>query len=213
MASIFYRSPGLYNFMLRALHGRSLDRRYRAIAAEIGRNQRVFEPGCGTAVLVPYLPEGCQYEGWDLNERFITYLVKRGVSARVKNILDFDGYPDCDVAVICDVLHHIVPHHERLMEKLLDRARKVIVLEPYNNAIPRLRWQLKYVPFGVLKFIDATFGDHDGFNPFEDRLEWSLTIDKQALIEQFRRFRAAKIMEIETDLLAVFEKPPKRMTL
>jgi hypothetical protein len=62
-----YENPFFYNLFLKILHGASLRKRYEIIAQEPGENKRVFEPGCGTCFVYPYLQDGCEYVGWDLN--------------------------------------------------------------------------------------------------------------------------------------------------
>jgi SAM-dependent methyltransferase len=206
MASIFYRFPRLYNLMLLVNHKQNLAKRYEAMAEEIGAGKRVLELGCGTALLAEYLHEDCQYEGWDLNPRFVRYAARRGVRTQCRDILEADRYPDCDVIAVCDVLHHVYPRHEPLIRNALNRAGKVVVLEPYNDCLSLLQWAFDHVPQSLLKFIDSTVGDGDGINPYDERIGWQLKFDKQGLIGELRRLQAKKIIEVGKDLLAVFEK-------
>jgi hypothetical protein len=59
MPAIMYRYPRLYELALNIVHGKHLKKRYEIIAEKIGENKRVFEPGCGTAMIYPFLPRGC----------------------------------------------------------------------------------------------------------------------------------------------------------
>lgn len=205
MTSIFYRSPRLYNLMLLANHRGNLSKRYEAMADEIGPRKRVLELGCGTALLAEYLQENCKYEGWDLNPRFVRFASRRGIRAQCRDILEFENYPDCDVIAVCDVLHHVYPHHEQLIQNALCRAGKLVVLEPYNDCVSLLQWVADHVPRSWLRMIDSTLGDGDGINPYDDRIGWQLKFDKQRLVEELRRLHARKITEVGNDLLSVFE--------
>jgi ubiquinone/menaquinone biosynthesis C-methylase UbiE len=74
MASILYKNSFVYDIMLRILHGDYLRKRYSLISKIIGKNKKVLELGCGTALIHPYLDKSIDYEGWDLNNNFITDL-------------------------------------------------------------------------------------------------------------------------------------------
>jgi hypothetical protein len=71
--SLMYRYPGLYNYILKIIHGKALNKRFEIIGEEIGADKRVFELGSGTSLIYPFLHRGCTYEGWDLNERFLEF--------------------------------------------------------------------------------------------------------------------------------------------
>jgi SAM-dependent methyltransferase len=150
----------MYELMVGICHGKALNKRYALIAEEIGDNKRVFELGCGTAMVYPFLHQGCAYEGWDLNDRFLAFAKKRGARNVLKrNVFDFNGYPDNDVILICDVLHHLVPLHTKLVQEALQRTKRLIVSEPARSSSKA--WKM-LKPLALA--YHYMFGDYDGIN-------------------------------------------------
>lgn len=195
MKAIPYMHPTIYNLYLLALHGKSLEKRYRFISGEIGGGQRVFEPGCGTGILADYLYKSCDYVGWDMNPTFVTYLKRKGYNVEMHDILDFENYPENDVCVIVDVLHHIVPKEQILIKNALKTTKKLIVVEPYEAfSFP--------LPYRIRKYYDSFLGDNDGINPYDNRVNWAYSPEE--LKKYFTSLGAHKIAEIGKDIMAVF---------
>jgi len=92
--------------MLQTIHGKYLDRRYREIAS-IVNNRRVFDVGCGHALLGEYVGKD-RYAGMDLNQKFVLYARRNGYNCTVGDIFE-EEFPTADVGVAVDVLHHITP--------------------------------------------------------------------------------------------------------
>lgn len=196
--SLMYKNPSLYNIFLKILHGSSLRKRYEVIAKEIGDGKRVFEPGCGTCLIYPYLQDGCEYEGWDLNESFVGYNVKRERRVYQKNMFDFNDYPPNDVIILCDLLHHIVPHHEELIKGTLKKTKRLIISEPLQSF--KLQRKFKRIAY----FFHKTLLDDDGINPFDNMVEWDYPREKLASL--FNKYGCTKIIDVGWNLIAVFDK-------
>jgi len=193
-----YKNPSFYNIFLKILHGRSLRKRYEVIAREIGGKKRIFEPGCGTCLIYPYLQAGCEYEGWDLNESFVRFNVKSGRKVHQKDIFDFADYPSNDVILLCDLLHHIVPRHEELIKGALKKTEKLIISEPPSSF--KLQRKFKWIAF----FFHKTLFDDDGINPFDKMVEWDYPREK--LTSLFNNYGCTKIIKVGCNLIAVFDK-------
>ena len=196
--SLLYKYPMLYHIFLEMLHGSSLRKRYEVIAREIGEKKMVFEPGCGTCLIYPYLLAGCEYEGWDLNERFVHYNVKRGRRVFKKNVFDFNDYPPNDVIILCDLLHHIVPRHEELIKMTLRKTKMLIISETPQSF--KLQRKFKRTAY----FLHKTLLDDDGINPFDSMVEWDYPREK--LTSLFNNYGCTKIIKVEWNLIAVFDK-------
>jgi len=179
------------------IHGNNLRKRYQIIADEIGEDKKVFEPGCGTAMVHSFLHQGCTYEGWDLNSRFLAYCGKRGLRVFNKDIFDFAHYPECDVILLCDVLHHVIPEHERLVAGAMEKAKKVIVSEPARSIKPPRLFAPLLAGFAYL------FGDYDGINSHFNQLKWDY--DEAKLRHFFQCLGSRKTVKIGWDMIAVFE--------
>jgi SAM-dependent methyltransferase len=196
MPALMYRYPPLYELALRTVHGKQLRRRYEIIAEKIGENKRVFEPGCGTAMIYPFLPRGCVYEGWDLNARFLAYCRKRGVTVFNRDIFDVANYPESDVILICDVLHHVIPRHESLVVEALKRTKTLIISEPAKSFKP----SAFLMPIAAL--LNYFILDYDGINSAKTQLEWDYSKDK--LKAFFQRLGCTETIDVGWDMIAVF---------
>jgi len=196
MKSLLYRSPTLYNLVLGLVHGRALRRRYEAAASEIKAGESVFDLGCGTGMLYGRLGKSCRYVGWDANPAFVRHCRSRGIAAYERDIFG-EGYPEADVTVVCDILHHVCPRDRLLLEKALGNSRRVVAIEPYRPyRIP--------LPKPLLKAYDAVLGDSDGINRFEDRIKWDYT--PEGLVEYFRSFGECRTSKINLDVMAVYDR-------
>ncbi|MEA2054535.1 MAG: class I SAM-dependent methyltransferase [Candidatus Thermoplasmatota archaeon] len=195
MKSIPYMHPMIYNLYLLALHRRNLGERYKLISGEIGYNKIIFELGCGTGILTDYLDKSCNYIGWDLNRTFIQYLKRKGQTAELHDIFDFSNYPENDVCVIVDILHHVVPKEHILIKNALKLTKKLIVVEPHKAFCFPL-------PDPLRKYYDSILGDNDGINPYRDRVNWNYSPEE--LKKYFLSSGARKVTEVGKDIMAVF---------
>ena len=196
--AIMYRYPQVYNLVVRTLHGKYLRKRYEIIGDEIGEHKNVFELGCGTAMVSSFLHSGCEYEGWDLNERFLAFCRERGLKVSNKDIFNFQSYPYSDVILICDLLHHLVPRHESLVLEALKRSKKLIISEPARSFKPPARLK------PIVSFLNYFLGDFDGFNNPANQLEWDYNEEK--LRNFFQKMGCTKTINVGWDMIAVFDK-------
>ncbi len=198
MKSLMYRSPRLYLLMLKTMHGNELERRYQEIA-RIAGGRKVFEAGCGPALLGRYL-EKDRYCGMDLNERFVRYARKKGYRCVVGDIMS-DGFPKAEVGVIVDVLHHITPQEKRLIERMREKFETVVVIEPVSAFNVRMP--------GILRKIwDSLLGDADGINPLENRKRWIFT--RKELMKYLKDVGADRVYTLGRDVVAVFRRSEDR---
>ncbi|MDD5417840.1 MAG: class I SAM-dependent methyltransferase [Candidatus Nanoarchaeia archaeon] len=199
MTSLMYQSAYVYDFFMRVVYRKFFEKRYKAVAEFIGKGKKVLDLGCGTCLLHRFLDKTCHYTGWDLNEKFLS--LNSHLNVMKKNILDYKNYPETDVIVISDVLHHIFPNHTNLLKNAINKAKKVIVMEPHsivkttNNTLHKLAY----------KIFDSLLGDDDGINGFHDRLDW-FKMKKQGVYSFFKSMNPVVIREVGPDYLAVFEK-------
>ena len=192
MQSPIYWRGEIYRAAMHAMHGGDLRRRYEYVRGLIGPGDRVLDVGCGTATLQSHLEDN-YYLGLELNERFISYARRKKRNVIKQDALKFGDYDKFDVCVVMDLLHHLNPDHEEFMEKVLGSVRKrVIVCEPYENPA---RHPIERRIIQIL--------DRDGVN---DAGEW---VNKEELIEFYKKFKPARIDEIDHSIIAVFERNGK----
>lgn len=222
--SLLYRSAWLYNAVTRRLYDQ--DTKFKTIASLIGKGpKQVLDLPCGTGYLMRFLDPLIEYEGVDLNHRFLKRIKnkefkKRNIKLKhvtlsKKNIFDFRHYEGekKDVIVICDILHHIYPHHIDLIKIAQKISQKIIVCEPFVikpqeiNARDRLFRIVifigKYLPKPVIKLVDFLFLDNDGINSFHERSLWNL--DKDGLRDFYIKMGFNNTIRILDEYIATWE--------
>jgi SAM-dependent methyltransferase len=222
--SFMYRSGWFYNAITRRLYDQ--DTKFLAIAKLIGKGpKKVLDFPCGTGYLMRFLDSSIEYQGVDLNRRFLNRikkkeLIKRGIKLnkvllRQIDIFDFQHYKGekIDVIVICDILHHVFPNHIELINIAKQISRKIIVCEPFviNPKEISARDKLfkiviflgKYLPKPLLKIIDYFLLDNDGINSYYRRLQWNL--DKNSLKDFYKNMGFTNTYKILDEYIAVWE--------
>ena len=201
MASVIYKSPFLYKTALRILHGGALAKRYKLISTEIGAGMRVFDVGCGTCELAAFLDRSCISTGIDLNEKFVGHARSRGLDVVIGDVLDEGNYPDdLDMIVLSDILHHVVPKHDELVDLCKSKAEKVIICEPFAK---HHRGALKGLH--SMKFLHNIFGDWDGINDFDDMKQWNI-YGKDNLVRLFKGYGIGKMHLIGDNIVGVWSR-------
>ena len=172
-----------------------------------------------------FLHPAIEYEGADLNHRFLKRIRKKELKKRNikltkiilrhKNIFDFQDYQGKkkDVIVLCDILHHIYPKHIDLINIAKKIANKIVVCEPYviNPKEISARDKLfkiviffgKHLPKPLLKIIDFLLLDNDGINSFQMRSQWNL--DEKSLKEFYKVMGFNKVYKILDEYIAIWE--------
>ena len=139
-SSLFYRSPVLYHLMLRAVHGKGLQERYRLIAGELGAATSVFEPMCGPALLPQYLAQSVHYRGFDINAHFVEYAQRKGRAVDFRDVRDPESFRgvSADGVVLIDALHHLWPYEEqqRAVERSAAAANNTLIIcDPFGDRV------------------------------------------------------------------------------
>ncbi|MBD9468871.1 class I SAM-dependent methyltransferase [Pseudoxanthomonas sp. PXM01] len=117
--------PAIYDLTQNILGaGRSRKKLVKDYIRAEPRDQ-LLDIGCGTAELLPYLPEDIDYVGFDLSPRYIEAARKRyGARARFEcmDIADFDDdmvKDGADIVLAIGILHHL---DDELAHALIDTA-------------------------------------------------------------------------------------------
>jgi len=222
--SLIYRSGWLYNAVTRRLYDQ--DTKFYRIATIIGKGpQRILDLPCGTGYLMRFLHPAIEYEGVDLNNRFLKRiktkeLKKRNIKLKKiiihqKNIFDYQDYKGQkkDIVVICDILHHIYPKHIDLINMAKKISNKIIICEPYvikpreisarDKLFKIMIFFGKHLPLPLFKIIDFLFLDNDGINTYHRRSKWNL--DKKGLAKFYKSMGFKNIQKILDEYIAIWE--------
>ncbi len=130
-----YRYRSLFHLLLRIEYGRFFVARYEALARLIPRGSSVVEVCCGDCLLfLKYLKtKDVDYVGLDNSPALVAWARKRGVRARVFNVLE-DSIPKADYVVLHASLYQFDPRSEEVARKLICAAReKAIIAETVRN--------------------------------------------------------------------------------
>ena len=206
--SIFYRNPRLYSVYLRLCFPFfNVRKRFKLISKEIGKNQRVLDIACGPGILFRCLDRSCTYNGFDLNEKFISHINKKhNFNLKTGSVIDEKLYSNADVIVAMDILHHIPrKQREKVIELCLKYAnKKLIVCEPF---VPPFFKKKSWFTRIAECLFEST--ESDGFNRvtlkqgyYEDEL-------KKAMQDNFNAKKKVKVTikkDIAGHLIAIYEK-------
>jgi SAM-dependent methyltransferase len=135
-SSLIYKSSSVYELAMLLLYGRHYGSRYRSIAELIPENTTVLDLCCGPALLFHrYLrAKGVHYTGLDINEKFISRLIRSGAAGEVWDLRSARELPVSDYVIMQASLYHFLPDASGVVNRMLKAARKnVIIAEPIRN--------------------------------------------------------------------------------
>ena len=135
MISPVYWHPRIYDAALAVLTGREGRDRFLAVAREIPDGDEVLDVCCGTGGLARVGLRGrpVAYLGLDENPGFVAWLERRGIRARVLDVLE-SPLPAADSVVLQAALYQFHDRAVPFLRRLREAARRrVIVSEPVSN--------------------------------------------------------------------------------
>jgi glycosyltransferase involved in cell wall biosynthesis len=129
----------------------------------------VLEPACGPAILADFLPEGTYYRGFDTNKKFVDYAFKKHSGVYLGNALDAKDYPQADVVIACDILHHLKPiDRKKFIKNCFSSTKKIFII-----CEPGKKKKTADSLFYSLKKRLVEWSEKDGTNDF--KVEYFLT--------------------------------------
>jgi trans-aconitate methyltransferase len=131
---LVYRSALVYRTAMTLLERSHGAERRRRIVELIPAGAAVVDLCCGDARIArPLERKGCRYLGLDVNRRFVAAGVRRGLDVRYWDAETMD-IPDGDVVCMLSSLYHFIPDEQRLFDRMVERAgRMVVISEPVSN--------------------------------------------------------------------------------
>jgi hypothetical protein len=195
MRSPIYWHPGLYHFAMRQLAGEYFSQRYSAVAELIPEKANVIEVCMGDAYLYSsYLGrKQVRYAGLDINETFVRCAMRKGIAAKIVDVMSEDIEP-ADYVIMQGSLYQFIPDEKQIIKKLLNAAKKqLIISEPIRN---RAQSNNPLISFLARRAVNPGNGH---------RLE---RFDENRLLECFRFFEEFKkiiIVPGGIDMIGIFE--------
>lgn len=81
---------------------------------------------------------GLEWEGIDLNEKFVKFAKRQGYAAHLNDLIAMDELPKADVCIMAGSLYHFHPDYTfKILKKMFDAANRVIISEPVENLSSR----------------------------------------------------------------------------
>ena len=135
MTPLIYRSPLLYQSVMRLLHGRYFEDPYRTVAAHVPDGASVVELCAGDARLYTHhlRQKKVDYLGLDLSPAFVAAARRKAIPFRQHDLFQ-DAIPPADIVLIQAALYTFYAQAEQVIQQMLAAASaKVIVTEPIVN--------------------------------------------------------------------------------
>lgn len=185
-----YWHPLLYNLTMRCLYGGTFSLRYEAVVQHVEPHWSVLDVCCGDAYLRKYLRETNTYLGVDSNPRFIKSAERKGIQARVLDILT-DPWPEADCVVMMGGLYQFFPHHDEVLSKALLAAKaRLIISEPIINLSSS---RIPFVAAWAKRLSHTGSGASD------------MRFTRETLIPVLERHHPAKILEAGRELIGIYD--------
>lgn len=143
MSSLIYAHPSVYQLLMRLIYAGGYTARYRALSQLIPDGADVFEACAGDAYLYRHYLQarGIRYRAGELNDTFVAHARARGIDM-MRFDLQRDPVPQADVVLLHASLYQFMPEHRQIVDRLLDAARRELILsEPVRN-LSSSRWAL-----------------------------------------------------------------------
>ncbi len=189
MTSIIYKNPLIYKTTMKLLHGKGYRRRYVLISKEV-KDLEVLDLCCGDCELAKYVKN---YKGADFNPVFVKSARKKGIEAIRLDVMN-DEIPTSECIVMQASLYHFIPEHKKVLQKVLEKAPKVIISESHVNLA-----QSNFKPLAwFAKLLTKTSKDNEH------------RFDKDQLFKLYREFGAKKIIVAKREIIGVFENGGKK---
>jgi hypothetical protein len=136
MTSPIYRSPLLYELIMRTLYGRHYGARYSALAELVPENASVVEVCSGPGLLYrrALRDRNVSYTGLDISPAFLAAIRAAGGDALRWDVRDDAPLPQADYVLMQASLYHFIDTAPAVLDRMLAAAgREVIVAEPIRN--------------------------------------------------------------------------------
>jgi hypothetical protein len=136
-ASLLYRSPAVYELVMRALYRRAYPQRLSLVAAFVAPGASVLElcPGPGALYYRHLRERASHYVAIDVNQGFLDRLGRDGATVICRDLAsDTSPLPSADVVIMQASLYHFLPDAEGIVDRMLAAARsRTIIAEPIRN--------------------------------------------------------------------------------
>ena len=160
---ILYHHPLIYDFAIWLNDPTHLIP--KTIVKSIEGNS-ILDLGCGSGALLSYIPKNYMYTGLDLNKKFLSFAQKKGRGQFFcRDILGDLSNFKADTVILSDILHHVTPNQQMLLDNALGCAqKKIIISDCYEKEESFFKRISEYIGRRII--------DNDGFNIKRAEMGW-----------------------------------------
>lgn len=203
--SIVYQNSFSYRLGFRLFHKCDISKRNGYIASLIKKKETVLEPGCGLGSLAHYLSPGIRYLGFDKNDSFLKYGLKRGLDLYAGDFLNKTSYQNAEVVITCDTSHHLNREdRKKFIKYCYSFAKRLFIFCDCTREEGLLRKILYPLNQRIFEYLEKDGFNEPKYKDFHKRKELREEIENGFGIINGSVKR--EIKDFGCDLLAVFYK-------
>lgn len=135
--SLVYRHIWIYRFIMNILYLGKYRQRFDSVMDYIKDqppNTKILELCFGDTYIAQYCKNaGYQWQGIDLNPRFIENAQKCGYNASLGDLAAMKTLPPANICVMIGSLYHFHPETCLILQKMIDVSKTIIISEPVSN--------------------------------------------------------------------------------
>ena len=133
--SWIYKRIWIYRLIMNFLYSGRYRQRFQDIINVIApEDHRIIELCFGDIYIAEYCKKSLrQWTGYDINDEFVNYALKRGHHAVSADILSLKKLPRADVLIFAGSLYHFNENLHHIWQLMTSCTTKIILSEPIKN--------------------------------------------------------------------------------
>jgi hypothetical protein len=133
--SLIYRNIWIYRLVMNLLYLGRYRWRFKDITNLLEqKDNNIVELCFGDIFIAEYCKKSARHwVGYDINDAFVNYALKRGHNAVSTDILSLESLPDADVLIFAGSLYHFNENMHKIWQLMTSCASKIILSEPVKN--------------------------------------------------------------------------------
>jgi hypothetical protein len=132
---LIYRTIWIYRLVMNLLYLGRYRQRFVDITNVLEqKDKHVVELCFGDIFIAEYCKESARHwVGYDINDAFVNFALKRGHNAVSADILSLENLPQADVLIFAGSLYHFNEDIDKIWQLMTSCTSKIILSEPIKN--------------------------------------------------------------------------------
>jgi len=133
--SFIYSNIWIYRLVMNMLYLGRYRQRFKDITNELKpEDNNIVEFCFGDIFIASYCKKTARHwVGYDINDVFVNYALKRGYNAVRADVLSLESLPAADVLIFAGSLYHFHENMHKIWQLMTSCAPKIILSEPIKN--------------------------------------------------------------------------------